>query len=117
MPRARSDSLLEPFRGSGFRYLWLAWLSGNMTMWMHEVTAAWRMTQLTESPVWVAWVQAAGTLPLFVLGLASGALADLLNRRRFLAVAQAWIALVAAVLAVLAGSGTLTRIFHRIPQK
>ncbi|MBW8313813.1 MAG: MFS transporter, partial [Hydrogenophaga sp.] len=46
MPRASSDSLLEPFRGSGFRYLWLAWLSGNMTMWMHEVTAAWRMTQL-----------------------------------------------------------------------
>lgn len=108
MPRAPSDSLLEPFRGSGFRYLWLAWLSGNMTMWMHEVTAAWRMTQLTESPVWVAWVQAAGTLPLFVLGLASGALADLLNRRRFLAVAQAWIAVVAAVLAVLAGSDALT---------
>jgi MFS family permease len=108
MPRTSSDSLLEPFRGSGFRYLWLAWLSGNMTMWMHEVTAAWRMTQLTESPAWVAWVQAAGTLPLFVLGLASGALADLLNRRRFLAVAQAWIAVVAAVLAVLAGSDALT---------
>lgn len=108
MPHPPSNSLLEPFRGSGFRYLWLAWLSGNMTMWMHEVTAAWRMTQLTESPVWVAWVQAAGTLPLFVLGLASGALADLLNRRRFLAVAQAWIALVAAVLAVLAGTNALT---------
>ena len=108
MPHTPSNSLLEPFRGSGFRYLWLAWLSGNMTMWMHEVTAAWRMTQLTESPVWVAWVQAAGTLPLFVLGLASGALADLLNRRRFLAVAQAWIAVVAAVLAVLAGSNALT---------
>jgi len=108
MQGAPSDSLLEPFRGAGFRYLWLAWLSGNMTMWMHEVTAAWRMTQLTESPVWVAWVQAAGTLPLFVLGLASGALADLLNRRRFLAVAQAWIAVVAAVLAVLASNDALT---------
>ncbi len=108
MPHKNSDSLLEPFRGSGFRYLWLAWLSGNMTMWMHEVTAAWRMTQLTESPVWVAWVQAAGTLPLFVLGLASGTLADLLNRRRFLAMAQAWIAVVAAVLAVLAGTKALT---------
>lgn len=108
MPHTPSNSLFEPFRGSGFRYLWLAWLSGNMTMWMHEVTAAWRMTQLTESPVWVAWVQAAGTLPLFVLGLASGALADLLNRRLFLAVTQAWIALVAAVLAVLAGTNALT---------
>ncbi len=78
-----------------------------MTMWMHEVTAAWRMAQLTDSPAWVAWVQTAGTLPLFVLGLASGALADLLNRRRFLAVAQAWIAVVAAVLAILAATDAL----------
>ena len=108
MPHTPADSRLAPFRGSGFRYLWLAWRSGNMTMWMHEVTAAWRMAQLTDSPAWVAWVQAAGTLPLFVLGLASGALADLLNRRRFLAVAQAWIAVVAAVLAVLAGIDALT---------
>lgn len=76
-------------------------------MWMHEVTAAWRMAQLTDSPAWVAWVQTAGTLPLFVLGLASGALADLLNRRRFLAVAQAWIAVVAAVLAILAATDAL----------
>ena len=83
MPHSQSNSLLAPFKGLGFRYLWLAWLAGNMTMWMHEVTSAWRMTQLTESPAWVAWVQAAGTLPLFLLGLASGALADLLNRRRF----------------------------------
>jgi len=87
--------------------LWVAWLSGNMTMWMHEVTAAWRMAQLTDSPAWVAWVQTAGTLPLFVLGLASGALADLLNRRRFLAMAQAWIAVVAAVLAILAATDAL----------
>ena len=108
MPHTQSKSLLAPFKGLGFRYLWLAWLAGNMTMWMHEVTAAWRMTQLTESPVWVAWVQAAGTLPLFILGLTSGALADLLNRRRFLAVAQAWIALVAAALAVLEGADALT---------
>ncbi len=108
MPHSQSNSLLAPFKGLGFRYLWLAWLAGNMTMWMHEVTSAWRMTQLTESPAWVAWVQAAGTLPLFLLGLASGALADLLNRRRFLAVAQAWIALVAATLAFLAGTDALT---------
>lgn len=79
-----------------------------MTMWMHEVTAAWRMAQLTDSPAWVAWYRRPATLPLFVLGLASGALADLLNRRRFLAVAQAWIAVVAAVLAVLAGIDALT---------
>lgn len=88
--------------------LWLAWLAGNMTMWMHEMTAGWRMSQLTDSPALVAWVQAAGTLPLFVLGLASGALADQLERRRFLAFSQAWIALVALGLAVGAATDTLT---------
>lgn len=88
--------------------LWLAWLSGNMTMWMHEVNAAWRMTELTDDPALVAWVQAVGTLPMFVLGLASGAWADLYERRRFLALAQAWIAVVAAALALLAGLDGLT---------
>ena len=88
--------------------LWLAWLAGNMTMWMHEVVAAWRMAQITDDPVLVAWVQAAGTLPLFLLGLASGALADQLERRRFLAFAQAWIAVVAAVLAGMAATDALT---------
>ena len=28
--------------------LWLAWLAGNMTMWMHEMTAGWRMSQLDD---------------------------------------------------------------------
>ena len=101
-------TLLGPLKRPGFRMLWLAWLAGNMTMWMHEMTAGWRMSQLTDSPALVAWVQAAGTLPLFVLGLASGALADQLERRRFLAFAQAWIALVALGLAIGAATDTLT---------
>lgn len=101
-------TLLGPLKRPGFRMLWLAWLAGNMTMWMHEMTAGWRMSQLTDSPALVAWVQAAGTLPLFVLGLASGALADQLERHRFLAFSQAWIALVALGLAVGAATDTLT---------
>jgi len=101
-------TLLGPLKRPGFRMLWLAWLAGNMTMWMHEMTAGWRMSQLTDSPALVAGVQAAGTLPLFVLGLASGALADQLERRRFLAFSQAWIALVALGLAVGAATDTLT---------
>jgi len=78
-----------------------------MTMWMHEVTSAWRMAQLTDSPAWVVRVQTAGTLPLFVLSLARGAMADLLDCHRFLAAAQAWIAVVAAVLAILANTDDL----------
>ncbi|MDB5869982.1 MAG: arabinose transporter permease [Polaromonas sp.] len=88
--------------------LWLAWLAGNMTMWMNDVSAAWLMAQLTEGPMMVALVQASASLPLFLLGLPSGALADLVNRKRLYAFAQFWIALVSAALAVLAAGGWLT---------
>lgn len=103
-----NTGLLGPLQRPGFRMLWLAWLAGNMTMWMHEMAAGWRMSQLTSSPALVAAVQAAGTLPLLALGLLSGALADQLERRRFMAFSQAWIAVVALGLAVGAATDTLT---------
>jgi hypothetical protein len=56
-----------------------------MTMWMNDVAAAWLVTTLTASPVLVALVPAASTLPVFLLGLASGAMADILDRRRYFA--------------------------------
>ncbi len=89
----------EPLRSPVFRMLWLAWLAANITMWMNDVAAAWLMTSLTDSAVMVALVQAASTLPVFLLGLPSGALADIVDRRRYFAVTQLWVACVAVVLA------------------
>jgi len=100
--------LLTPLDNRIFRMLWLAWLAGNMTMWMNDVSASWLMAQLTEGPMMVALVQASASLPLFLLGLPSGALADLVNRKRLYAFAQFWIALVSAALALLAAGGWLT---------
>ncbi len=88
--------------------LWLAWLAANVTMWMNDVASAWLMTSLTDSVVMVALVQAASTLPVFVLGLPSGALADIVDRRRYFAVTQLWVALVAVVLGALAFFDGLT---------
>lgn len=99
---------LAPLRGSVFRGLWFAWLAANMTMWMNDVAAAWLMTQLTTSPVMVALVQTASTLPVFLLGLPSGALADILDRRRYFAATQLWVSLNALVLAALSLTGNLT---------
>ena len=76
-----------------FRMLWLAWLAANMTLWMHDVAAAWLMTTLTSDPALVALVQTASTLPMFLLGLPSGALADIVDRRRYFAGTQLWVAL------------------------
>ena len=98
---------LGPLRGPVFRGLWFAWLAANMTMWMNDVAAAWLMTTLTTSPVMVALVQTASTLPVFLLGLPSGALADIVDRRRYFAATQLWVSVNALVLAALSLAGLL----------
>ena len=99
---------LEPLRGPVFRGLWLAYLAANMTMWMNDVAAAWLMTSLTTSPVMVALVSAASTLPVFLLGLPSGAMADIVDRRRYFAATQLWVSAVALVLAAVSLADLLT---------
>ncbi len=56
----------------------------------------------------VALVQSASTLPVFLLGLPSGALADILDRRRYFMATQFWVAAVAVVLAFAIVSGGMT---------
>jgi MFS family permease len=80
----RSVTALQPLGVPVFRLLWSTWLVANLCMWMSDVAAAWTMTTLTTTPIWVALVQSASTLPVFLLGLPSGALADILDRRRWL---------------------------------
>jgi MFS family permease/quinol monooxygenase YgiN len=95
-----SRSPLAPLRLPVFRMLWLTWLAANTTMWMNDVASAWLMTSLAPSPLLVALVQSASTLPVFLLGLPSGALADILDRRRFLMLTQFWVAGVAVLICV-----------------
>ncbi|MFN9474472.1 MFS transporter [Acidovorax sp.] len=103
-----SLSPLAPLSVPVFRMLWLTWMAANTCMWMNDVAAAWLMTSLTTSPMLVALVQSASTLPVFLLGLPSGALADILDRRRYFMATQFWVAAVALVLcaAILAGGMT-----------
>jgi MFS family permease/quinol monooxygenase YgiN len=91
-------SPLAPFRKPVFRMLWSTWLMANICMWMSDVAAAWMMTSLTATPLWVALVQTAASLPVFLLGLPSGALADILDRKRYFLVTQIWVAVVASLL-------------------
>lgn len=88
--------LAEPI----FRMLWIASLVANVSMWMSEVAAAWLMTTLTTSPLLVALVQAASTAPLMLFGLPFGALADILDRRRFFIFTQVWVTIVATLICV-----------------
>lgn len=77
-------------------------------MWMNEVAASWMMTSLTSVPIWVALVQTASTLPVFLLGIPSGALADILDRRRYFIATQFWLAGVALLLCAVVLADAMT---------
>jgi len=84
-----------------FRSLWIASVASNVGTWMHEVGASWLMTQLAPSPLTVSLIQTAEALPVFLLALAAGALADVVDRRRLLIFSQSWMLAAALALGLL----------------
>ena len=75
---------------------------------MQGVAAAWLMTSLTSSPVPVALLTTVSNLPLFLVGLPAGAIADMLDRRWLVILTQIWMLVVAALLGVLTILGLMT---------
>jgi len=84
-----------------FRSLWIASVISYTGTWMQNVGAGWLMTQLTMNPLMVGLVQAAGAVPVFLVILPAGALADMVDRRRFLLLTQGWMVLASATLGIL----------------
>ena len=75
----------------------------NIGSFMHSVGASWLMVALTAgSPLMIALIQTAMSLPMFLLALPAGALADLYDRRRLLIITQGWMLAVAAAMGALA---------------
>lgn len=97
----------SPLSQPAFRNLWLAVLASNIGTWIHDVSAAWVMAESTGSPFMVAAVQSATTLPVVLLAVLAGTLADIVDRRKYLIVAQLWMLLVASTLATFAHMGML----------
>ena len=102
------ESAWTPLSHPVFRALWIASLVSNIGTWMQNVSAAWAMTSLSPSPLMVALVQSATSLPVFLVGLPAGAVADIVDRRRLLLVTQSWMLVAAGLLAVLAFLGLMT---------
>jgi len=94
-----------------YRLLW----SGNMVTqtgrWMQEVATGWLMLELTDSPVWLGLVGFTRGLPMLLLSLPAGVLADRIDRRRLLVTAQVLAAVLATILAVLVATD-LVRPWH-----
>lgn len=100
-PRPEAESLWSPLQNQFFLGLWIAQAVSNIGTWMQSTGAAWLMTSLDPSPLMVALVQTASSIPIFFLGIAAGALADIVDRRVLLIFTQVWMLISAAVLAVL----------------
>jgi len=106
MPPA--PSAWSPFGRRAFALLWTATLVSNVGTWMHDVGAGWLMTTLAPSPAMVAFVQSATTAPIFLFALFAGALADRIDKRRFLIQANAALLAVVAAMAMATAAGLMT---------
>ena len=99
-----TSSALAPLRQRVFAVLWVATVVGNTGTFIRDVASAWLVTDLSRAPSDVAMIQAASTLPIFLLAIPAGVLADILDRRKFLLVIQ--LILASASIGLLALSAT-----------
>src|ERR1700735_2872273 len=91
----------SPFRHKAFAVIWIATVVSNIGSWMYSIASGWLMTNLDPNAFIVSMVQVANSLPMFLFAIPAGALADIVNQRRFLIVGEATITLVSAAFAAL----------------
>jgi MFS family permease len=97
-----------PLHHPDYRRLWLAQFTSNIGSWMQTVAAQWVMTSLTSSALLLSAISAAGSIPVLLLAVPSGALGDLVDRKRLIFIAQLVMLVAAAGLALLSAIGALT---------
>ncbi|WP_250002972.1 MFS transporter [Actinoplanes sp. M2I2] len=102
-----APSAWAPLRVAAYRNLWLALLASNIGTWMQTVGAQWLLVEQSGTDTLVAVVQTASTLPIVLLALPSGALADTLDRRRLLIAVQSFLVAVGVLLTVLTLTGRM----------
>lgn len=105
---AEATSGFAPLRQKVFAVLWAATIIGNIGSFMRDVASAWLVTDLSGAPAAVALVQAAATMPIFLLAIPAGVLSDILDRRKFLIAIQILLGCVSLSLMALASLGQLS---------
>jgi MFS family permease len=104
----QGTSGFTPLRIPLFRDRWIASTVSSVGTWMQDTAGTWLMAILTTSPLLIALMQTAASLPVLFLGLLSGATADIYERRRLLIFWQSWMLVSVAVLAVLTFCGVVS---------
>src|SRR3954471_1793851 len=95
----------KPLRHRAFRWLWLGLLISSTGTWMQTVGAQWLVVEAPDAAGLVALVQAANTLPVMLLALPGGVLADSFDRRWLLFTVQVYFFVVGILLAFLTAAG------------
>src|SRR5260370_39947926 len=98
----------RPLSNRTFRNLLAADLISDIGAFMQSVGAAWLMTSLTDSPLYIALIQTAFALPFFLLSLPAGSIGDIFDRRKVILGTEIWMLGIAAVLTVTTLAGTIT---------
>ncbi len=96
------------FRHATFTVVWIATVVANVGTWMYNAASGWLMTSLDADPLTVSLVQVASSLPMFLFALPAGALADTVDKRRFLIGCEIALTVVAGASAVLVGLDLVT---------
>lgn len=91
-----------------FRALWLANVASGIGSAMHDTAAVWTMATLTASATLVTLMQTMSSLPLFLLALPAGALADIIDRRKVIIGSQIAALAVTALLVFFSWTGGLS---------
>src|SRR5438552_478590 len=104
----RDDQVGAPLKQEVFRRIWLASLLSNFGSLIQGVGAAWAMTQMTTSADMVALVQTAATLPIMLISIPAGAIADMYDRRVVGLVALVITLIGSAALSMVAYLGVMT---------
>jgi MFS family permease len=107
-PAAAEPAALAPFRHGIFRSIWITTLTSSCGGMIQGVGAAWMMVALAAPAQMVTLVQASITLPIVLLALVAGALADAFDRRKLMIIAQGFMLVVSVALAALAYLGLIT---------
>jgi MFS family permease len=104
----RRSATLRPLAAPLFGALWAAVLLSNIGNWMETVGAQWLLVRQQAAPALIALVQTADTLPVVLLALPAGVLADVFDRRRLLLGTQLFLAVVEVTLFAVTVSGHMT---------
>src|SRR3954468_21121631 len=108
VPAPQQPSALSPFRYPVFRNVWAASQLANLGGLIQSGGASWLMISIAHSAHMVALVQASLTLPVVLLSLVAGAMADSLDRRKVMLGAQIFLFVVSLALMLCVWSGLIT---------